>query len=228
MNDLIGHQKRSRLFKEAEKSSNDPRYRKAWNLLKSYTPGKILDIGCANGAFSSHLIELGWDVWGVDASEDALLEAKNKGIKTMSADVSTSLPFENQSFDFLFAGEIIEHQIDDRHFLAECYRVLKPKGILILTTPNLVSLQNRFFMLFGKTSAPAVAEQHYKVYTLDSLAERIQSAGFKIRIVQSSHIVISRTRNNILGIAGEFLGKIFPRFGEQFVILCSRDNIKQI
>ncbi|MBT9168924.1 MAG: putative S-adenosylmethionine-dependent methyltransferase [Syntrophomonadaceae bacterium] len=68
----------------------------------------------------------------------------------MLADVSRGLPFQSAFFDAVFGGEIIEHQIDDQYFLEECNRVLRAEGIQVLTTPNLVSLGNRFLMFLGK------------------------------------------------------------------------------
>lgn len=222
MINLIEHQKSIRPFNETKKPLSDPRFCKAWNMLKFYSPGKFLDVGCADGAFSAPLIKSGWDVWGVDGSKEALLLAETRGLKVKLADISGGLPFPDSFFDFAFAGEIIEHQIDDRYFLSECNRVLVPGGMLILTTPNLVSLQNRILMLLGKVSAPAVDDQHYKVYTLKTLSLKIEQAGFKMCKTRSSHVIISRIRNNILGVAGEFFGNIFPKFGEQLVVLCSK------
>jgi len=61
------------------------------------------------------------------------------------------LPFENNYFDFVFAGEIIEHLFDSRFFLKEVHRVLKINGYLILSTPNLARIDDRLKFLLGKT-----------------------------------------------------------------------------
>jgi len=61
------------------------------------------------------------------------------------------LPFENNYFDFFFAGEIIEHLFDSRFFLKEIHRVLKINGYLILSTPNLARIDDRLKFLLGKT-----------------------------------------------------------------------------
>lgn len=58
-------------------------------------------------------------------------------------------PFEDNLFDAVIALELIEHLYDPDHFLEEVYRVLKPSGYFILSTPNLASIHNRIALLFG-------------------------------------------------------------------------------
>jgi len=58
-------------------------------------------------------------------------------------------PFEDNFFDAVIALELIEHLYDPDHFLEEVYRVLKPSGYFILSTPNLASIHNRIALLFG-------------------------------------------------------------------------------
>jgi len=58
-------------------------------------------------------------------------------------------PFSDNYFDTVFAGEIIEHLYNPDHLLAETYRVLKPKGIFVLTPPNLASIHNRITSWFS-------------------------------------------------------------------------------
>jgi SAM-dependent methyltransferase len=60
--------------------------------------GALIDVGCGTGAYAGGLSELGWDVTGVDVSEDMLRRAEAKGLRTVHAD-ATSLPFEAASFD---------------------------------------------------------------------------------------------------------------------------------
>lgn len=60
--------------------------------------GSLIDVGCGTGSYTAALTEHGWDVTGVDISEDMLRRAREKGVHTVQAD-ATSLPLEDGSFD---------------------------------------------------------------------------------------------------------------------------------
>ena len=90
------------------------------------------------------------DVYGVGISQETAALAREKGIKAFEVDVSTSrLRFKDNFFDDVFCREVIGHLFDPDFVLEEAYRILKPKGVLILTTPNLGAWYNRGALLFG-------------------------------------------------------------------------------
>ena len=113
------------------------------------------------------------------------------------------VPFSNNYFDAVFAGEIIEHLYNPDHLLAETYRVLKLKGIFVLTTPNLASIHNRLALLLvfqpfnvmvslnnsvGHLgfSASGAAPDHIRFFTLRSLKELLKLHKFEILEVKGS------------------------------------------
>lgn len=62
--------------------------------------------------------------------------------------------FEMQEkYDLIFAGEVLEHTYNPDGLICSCLLALKPKGHLIITTPNLACIYNRFFLLFGWSPA---------------------------------------------------------------------------
>lgn len=87
-------------------------------------------------------------------------------------------------FDLVFAGEVIEHLVDTGHFLSEVNRVLRTGGTFIITTPNLVSLENRIRALFGKypkwMDYDLNGIGHIRAYTPKVLKEQFIKYGFKI------------------------------------------------
>jgi len=131
------------------------RHRKALEIFFEHRFDRILDIGCGDGKFTVLIGKAckAKEVYGVDISERGIEMARKKGIKAFRVDVDEeSLPFENNYFDAIYAGAIIEHLFDPDHFLNEIYRVLKPEGLLVLDTPNLASLYNRIaLLLLNKT-----------------------------------------------------------------------------
>jgi SAM-dependent methyltransferase len=90
-------------------------------------PGRLVDLGCGTGAQTSAFREAGWDVTGVDASEDMLRRARARGLDVVQANIS-ALPFENASFDA--AVSLWTHtDVDDfAALVAEAARVLRPQA----------------------------------------------------------------------------------------------------
>lgn len=146
---------------------------------------KVLDLGCYDGTVGSLLQRNGNEVYGVDISEKPVQLAKQKGIEAYVADIEDGIPFPENSFDVVFAGELIEHVFDTVKFLEEVRRMLKKDGYLVLTTPNLASLGRRVLLLFGRNpnmepSLEEGASGHIRYFVKDSLFNLLESHGFII------------------------------------------------
>lgn len=101
---------------------------------------KVLDIACGVGYGSKMLADNGAKmVVGVDISHQAIGYAKNryphKNVNFVKADVS-HIPFKNNLFDVVVSFETIEHLKSAEEFVKEISRVLKKRGLLILSSPN--------------------------------------------------------------------------------------------
>jgi ubiquinone/menaquinone biosynthesis C-methylase UbiE len=87
--------------------------------------GSLIDVGCGTGSYTAALGELGWDVTGVDISEDMLRRAHARGVNAVQADAK-SLPFEDASFDAA-TSVLTNTDFDDLpSVLGEIVRVLRP------------------------------------------------------------------------------------------------------
>ncbi len=99
--------------------------------------GKIdfLDLGCGTGRFSIPIAtEHGYSVTGADSSKEMLLKAKEKaGELQIKWDIqdATSLTYSNGSFDAVFMSHLLHHVDDPLKVTKECYRVLKPYGVVL-------------------------------------------------------------------------------------------------
>lgn len=105
-------------------------------LIDRFSDHPILDVGCGEGIFSSLLfdnIDDGIDI-NVKSVKKCQSDFKNtyKRVHLMDA---RSLKFADSTFSTVFSNCVIEHIVDIYKVLSECYRVLKPGGILIATVP---------------------------------------------------------------------------------------------
>lgn len=112
---------------------------------------RILDAGCGPGLYSIFFGQKGHKVIGVDLDNKKIETARKiseaLGINTEFLTASIlRLPFENESFDIVICSDVIEHIKEDKKALLELNRVLKGKGILILTTTG----NNRFTKQYQK------------------------------------------------------------------------------
>lgn len=95
--------------------------------------GKCLELGCGIGQYSKRLIEYGYDVTSTDISEIALKEVKKFNNNAQIVNMEENLPFDDSSFDLVFASLSI-HYFDDKitkNLMSEIKRVLKPNGLFI-------------------------------------------------------------------------------------------------
>lgn len=112
-------------------------------------PAEHLDIGSGHG----DLIQLLRSRFDVQSSAcdytDSLMKLVD--VKVCVANLNTQgLPYQDSIFDLVTCTEVIEHLEHYRYTLREIYRVLKPGGTLVLSTPNILNLKSRIrFLIFG-------------------------------------------------------------------------------
>lgn len=126
------------------------------------------------------------------------ISKKHKDVRTVLCDCQDMHIYKNNYFDLIFSNQVLEHIIYPEKCLHECYRILKKHGVMILTTPNLASWQNRLLLLFGyhPTNYTVSSEfkdlgfpkfikkknlyDHPRVFTVRALKEILEKTGFKI------------------------------------------------
>jgi len=120
-------------------TANGPHWHRTTFYLPRIEPyGKILDCGCSNGGLAKYLTEtIPCEYVAVDIAYFFVYNTKNNAplSKTCTCAVE-SLPFRNDCFDHIIAGEILEHVLDIELVIKEIVRVLKPGGNFLITTPR--------------------------------------------------------------------------------------------
>jgi SAM-dependent methyltransferase len=113
-------------------------------------PARILDLGCGDGAAASLAAQRnpGHHLIGFDWSAGALGRARRLGLTVVRSGVDP-IPVASCSVDVVIMSELIEHLVDTDSALDEVFRVLRPGGSLLLSTPNLAAWYNRGLVLLG-------------------------------------------------------------------------------
>jgi 2-polyprenyl-6-hydroxyphenyl methylase/3-demethylubiquinone-9 3-methyltransferase len=144
---------------------------------------RVLDVGCGEGWFATALAGAGANVVAVDIAEEPLRRARMRDPKLdlRLVDVGEPLPFDDASFDVVWAGETIEHVADTGSWLSELRRTLRAGGGLLLSTPA----HGRLMMLRLALSGRAFAEHfdpcadHLRFYTARTLRDLLEDFGFR-------------------------------------------------
>lgn len=145
--------------------------------LSGEPAGTLLDVGCGGGRFLNRMKKRGWQVEGTDFDEQAARKVSSRyGITTHVGDLSQcALPAN--SFDAITLSQAIEHLYEPQATLLECLRILKPGGLLVITTPNFLCLGAAEFGAFWRGWE---APRHLQLFSVDSLRKLTQRAGFDV------------------------------------------------
>ncbi|MGO8839113.1 MAG: methyltransferase domain-containing protein [Limisphaerales bacterium] len=110
-------------------------------IEKHLTPGprRFLDCGCGIGNYVQALIEqLGVDACGIEYDQETVTLAQLNPVlqgRVTQGDLQ-AIKSEDNQWDYAMLNEVLEHVGDDRRVLAEVHRILKPRGILFVFSPN--------------------------------------------------------------------------------------------
>lgn len=149
---------------------------------------RLLDVGCGVGHFLKHAKDRGWDVYGTEYPDNAVATCRAKGI-TMHAGPLDETNYAPGSFDVITWLGVIEHITNPDEDLGRMSRLLRPGGVLYLTTPNFNSLSRR--LLRSRWNVIAYPE-HLSYYTASTLARLLERHGFRRRRVEVTGFSVSR------------------------------------
>jgi ubiquinone/menaquinone biosynthesis C-methylase UbiE len=134
------------------------RRRFALEMLEAkVSPGaNILDIGCGTGHLAGELMQRGYTAWGVDLSEGMVEYARQhyNPDRFRVGDIER-IPFPDNTFDAVMCLGVMEYLEKDELALREMWRVLKPGGRAVITTPNILCPFFHMDMAFQKVRVVA-------------------------------------------------------------------------
>jgi len=170
-----------------------------------------LDVGCGDGVLLHRLLRTGNRAIGVDVSLDGLQLAKQEirrrrpGALELVQASAEHLPFESGRFDYVLATELIEHVLDPQRAVEELSRMLRPDGLLVMTTPH------------GRAGEPPRSPFHYREFEADALQRLLADRFQAVHLRGLFHERLDRIYLQGTGFVG--LDRLI-RYGLRLVTLC--------
>jgi 2-polyprenyl-3-methyl-5-hydroxy-6-metoxy-1,4-benzoquinol methylase len=174
-----------------DKTAVSLEYEKRIDFFVKNNVKRVLDVGCASGAFVYSVKRRGLDVVGIDLDKDSIKFGRDLGLDLRHGRLE-EMKFKGDEFDAVNLGDIIEHVKDPEGFLFECLRILKKGGVLIISTPNTNSffpratrwVYERLGLMWSHPSPP----YHLFDFSDENLSEFLSSNGLEILRIDYSKI----------------------------------------
>jgi 2-polyprenyl-3-methyl-5-hydroxy-6-metoxy-1,4-benzoquinol methylase len=198
---------------------------------------RIADVGAAPYLLTAALQARGYRVEGLDLQPDRFASSiAALGLTIRRCNVETDrLPYDAGTIDVVVVNEIFEHlRIDPIATFAELHRILKPAGLLIMSTPNGLSLKRVAASCLHGRPGPEIYEEfakltqlghmgHVREYAVNEVLNFLQSASFQ------PFAVIHRGRyahsgRSLLSLAADALGRVLPRTRPFFTVVARRSE----
>ena len=206
--------------------------------IKMVVPkGRFLEIGCAGGAFLDAARRIGYEVRGVEFSEDAAAFARQHfRLDVITGDVLDA-SLQDETFDVIFMGDVLEHLPDPVTTLQEINRIVVRGGLIVLALPSQTNtLFSRFgFFLYGalgKKVAVNLPPYHLFEYRPKSISNLLRRCGFEITGVTQGSIppreitlrgsLLQRIGKKTLQYPNYVLTSVIGKFGDRLEIFATK------
>ncbi len=137
---------------------------------------RLLDIGCQNGTFLVLARAEGWEPRGVELAPAAVEQARQQGLDVVAGTLAQAR-FPAASFDVVTLWHLLEHLPQPLELLEEIRRILKPRGLLAIETPN---VDSRAFRRQGANWEYLLAPQHLCYFGVQSLGTALEQTGYHV------------------------------------------------
>ena len=138
--------------------------------------GKLLEIGCSNGSFLEELRGLGWQVKGIEMSQESSTFAREKRGLDVENKRIEDCDFKQNEFDVIIMNMVLEHLYSPFEVMEKIAKWLKPKGEWILSVPYFQGFE---FLVFKEFAYGLQLPTHQTFFTKPILKAYLQKLGFK-------------------------------------------------
>ncbi|MBW2341104.1 MAG: class I SAM-dependent methyltransferase [Deltaproteobacteria bacterium] len=168
--------------------------------------GKLLDVGCGDGAFLLLAEKSGWEISGTELSRYAAKYASDKsGIKIFCGELFDA-QYPTYAFDVVTMWHVLEHVTDPTRYLTEIHRILKPDGLLVVAVPNVNDIvmqiayriiKSRKMKLFSKDER----EVHLYHFSAETIKAYLDKTGFDCLKLSPDFGIVDYGKKLINGIS---------------------------
>lgn len=148
---------------------------------------RLLDVGCSRGQFVQAAMDFGFEAEGVEPAPQVAAAARASGLKVRQG-LLEEQHFADASFDALTLFEVVEHLKDPRSLLGECRRVLKPGGILVISTGNTASWTAAMMRARWDYFQIAKDGGHVSFFNPASLRRLAANCGFAVERIDTARV----------------------------------------
>lgn len=148
--------------------------------LTDYNPSKgaLLEIGCGNGFFLKEAEEQGYaQVLGVEPSNAAVAKAAPQIKPNIICDIMQPGLFEAGQFDVICLFQVLDHIPEPNILISECYRLLKPQGLVLCITHNIEALSAKML----KDKSPIIDIEHTYLYSPSTISRIFRLNNYRIK-----------------------------------------------
>lgn len=149
------------------------------NSVSGKSNGSLLDLGCGTGEFLNTCKQNGWNVKGIEPSQNAReFATKNYGLEVQDAGAWNA--FGDNTFDVVTAWHVLEHVYDLAGTIQQVKRMLNANGVFVVALPNCSSADAEFY---GKFWAAYDVPRHIWHFTPAHVKSFFEKQGFKLESV---------------------------------------------
>jgi 2-polyprenyl-3-methyl-5-hydroxy-6-metoxy-1,4-benzoquinol methylase len=149
----------------------------------------VLDVGCASGYLGQELVKRGCSVWGLESDLDAIQgipDGAYVAIAHVDLDEVDRLPWNEDRFDVVIAADVLEHLSDPSRALRVLTSGLEPRGLVIVSVPNVAHASVRAKLLLGRfdyTPTGILDETHKRFFTFKTARALVEGCGLVVERV---------------------------------------------
>jgi 2-polyprenyl-3-methyl-5-hydroxy-6-metoxy-1,4-benzoquinol methylase len=142
----------------------------------------ILDVGAGDGHFIEIAKKRGWNAYATEFDDKAVKVIEEKGVKVKQGKLDIN-NYEPGMFDVIFSSEVLEHINDPVEEIKKFHHLLRPGGVVHVTTPNFNSFSHKYL---GDKWTVFNYPEHLSYYTPKTMKSLFNGNGFKTKSIKTT------------------------------------------